>query len=273
MLRLITAAFIAAGLFPAAHGKNDLLIYHAASFSHYFPQKSVDVVKSAYKKSSLSFLVLHDDENTGVEAAHDFCAINGGSITELKYGNERNISFGSKNVRFSFDPNQIFNNAGVLKTLKKYSISRPSVATVNKIRSLAFSLLNAYNPDSLGYIITLHNNTDGRFSIASYAQDKLLKGIADSIYINPEMDQDDFVLVTEPAFFNYLKSKSVSSILQSESARDGSLSVYAQMNKIPYINIEVQDGHREEHLRLIQVVDNMLKDIGGQQQQLYAGEP
>jgi len=271
VLRLITAVFIAAGLFPAAHSKNNPLTYQAASFSYYFPQKNVEVVKSAYEEPGLSFLVLHDDENTGVEAAHDFCKAGGGSIVELQYGEERNITFGYRKTKFSFDPNQMFNNAGTYKTLRKYSVNRPVAETISLVRALAFEVLNTYNPDSLGYFITLHNNTEGRFSIASYQHDPLLKGVADSVYINQEMDEDDLILVTEPVFFSYLKARSINTVLQSENAKDGSLSVYAQTNRIPYVNIEVQDGHLQEHLRLIQVVDTMFKDIG--HRQLYAGRP
>jgi hypothetical protein len=262
VLRLITIVFGAAGLFSAVHGKNDSVIYRAASFFCDFPHKRVEVMKSVYEKPGLNFLVLHDDENTGLEAAHDFCSVHGGSITELRYGDERNVAFGTEKVRFSFDPNQIFNNAGALKTLRKYSISKPPPSAVEKIRTLAISIINKYNPDSMGYIITLHNNTEGKFNINSYIQDKLLISAADSVYVNSEMDLDDFILVTEPVFFSYLKSKAINTVLQSKKAADGSLSVYAQANKIPYLNIEVQDGHKDEHLHLIQIVDRMFREIG-----------
>lgn len=262
MLRLVTAIVITAGLFHPATQRKKIC---------YFPNKNVEVVKSSYEQPGLSFLVLHDDENTGAETAHAFCDTAGGSIVELQYGNERNITFGYKRTKFSFDPNQMFNNAGAYRTLRKYSVNKPGGEVISMVRALALEVLNAYKPDSLGYIVTLHNNTDERFSIASYQNDPLLKGVADSVFINQETDEDDFILVTEPAFFNYLKARSVNTVLQSEHAKDGSLSVYAQTNKIPYVNIEVQDGHYQEHLRLIQVVNTMFNEIG--HGQLYAGRP
>ena len=244
-----------------ASGRQDTLTFKSNAVIHRFPQKSVYITKSVYDASGLNFLVLHDDENTGVLAAHDFCRLNGGSITELEYGNERNISFSNRQSQFSFDPNQIFNNAGAAKTLKKYSHSKAGTMTVIQVRQLAINVLDIYNPDSLGYIVTLHNNTDGNFSINSYAAGQYLYGTADSVYVNPEMDADDLVFVTEPSFYGYLKQQQINAVLQSPQAIDGSLSVYAQLNQIPYVNIEVQDGHHQEHLRLILAVHAMLKDI------------
>ena len=253
----------------AAFCRQDTVACKMTSATYRFPRKEVSIVKSAYEQPNLSFLVLHDDENTGTEAAHSFCSIHGGNIVELQYGNERNITFGSRGSLFSFDPNQIFSNAGALGTLKKYSPSRPGQLTVEKLRGLAFAVLKRYNADSLGYIITLHNNTEGRYNILSYCYDPQFKAVADSVYVNPEMDEDDFTFVTDISFYNYLKKNMVSVVMQSKAARDGSLSVYAQANGIPYINIEVQDGHPEEHLRLIEVVARMMDELKGHDE-LYA---
>ncbi len=255
--------FMAAGFFPlAVTARQDTLsAYSAASRFWCLPGKCISIVKSSYEKPNLSFLVLHDDENTGLEAAHDFCSKNGGAIVELQYGSERNISFGNGRIKFAFDPNQIFNNAGVQKTLKKYSHQLPRPEAIKQVRGLALAVLENYQADSLGYFVTLHNNSEGRFNILSYLRDPKFDGVADSVFINSAMDADDFVLVTEPGFFSYLKRSAVNVVLQSPAATDGSLSVYAQRNGIPYVNIEVQDGHYDEHFRLIGLVADMLSEL------------
>lgn len=245
------------------HSQQDSVPEFLESVSFVFPNKTVDILKSNYKKANLNFLILHDNENTGVRAAHAFCKINGGSLTELQYGNTRNITFGSRRSLLSFDPNQIFNDVGAYLSLKRHSKGREDSLAVQKARDLARLALKVYNPDTSGYIITLHNNSDGKFSIESYLEGNYLHGTADSVYINPAMDPDDLVLVTDPAFFNFLKQQNVNVVLQSPTGpADGSLSVYAQVNKIPYFNIEVQHGHLAENIRLIYVVESMFKTMG-----------
>ena len=262
MLRLLMPLLALACFSPfICSGQSDSTVVATEHVYFELPDKRIGILKSIYEKQNLSFLVLHDDENTGLNAARTFCRSNGGTLTELQYGNVRNISFGGQSPRFSFDPNQIFNNKGLQKSLKTYSIGKTNEATVKMARGLALSLLEIYKPDSLGYIITLHNNTDGNFGVQSYQSGGYLFGVADSVYVNPEMDTDDLIFVTEPIFFNYLKQQNVNAVLQSKSAVDGSLSVYAQMNRIPYVNIEVEHGHDEEHLRLIYVVEQMFKEV------------
>jgi hypothetical protein len=247
--------------FVAIANKSNFLADTIIITSHQLFNNKIDIKKSIYHRSSLNFLVLHDDENTGVEAALQYCENNGGSITELVYGNKRFITFGEKS-KYSFDPNQIFNKDGIARTLKKYSRTPYATSHVEDISKLSENILERYKPDSLGYIITLHNNTENNFDINSYQPNGYLFGTADSIYVNEQMDADDFIFVTEPEFFSYLKEQQINVVYQSPNGPiDGSLSVYAQQNKIPYINIEVQHGHVDENLRLIYVVDNMFKQL------------
>jgi hypothetical protein len=70
------------------------------------------------------------------------------------------------------------------------------------------------------------------------------------------------LLVTELAVFNLLKKENVNVVLQSKDAvDDGSLSIYAMQNSIPYINAEVQHGHIDEHLRLIKIGARVLAQV------------
>jgi hypothetical protein len=211
----------------------------------------------------INFLVLHDDENTGVQAAYEFMQVNGGRIVELEYGNVRYIEFKTKLPKvFKFDPNRIYSNVAIYESL----MMRGGVSSreaIDSITKFADTLIKVYagnkRPD---YILTLHNNTDKNFSIASYTPGQYLEGVASEIYINLGMDPDDLILVTDKQYFDYLRERNINVVLQSEATKnDGSLSLYAAIAKIPYINIEIEHGHVEEHLRLIKVVNDMLKEV------------
>lgn len=225
--------------------------------------KKVNIVNYHRGSPHIKFLVIHDNEDTGVKAALNFIRGNGGSLIDLQYGAERNIVFSDTVNTYQFDPNTMFTGAGAYRGLDKYTYRLLSPNAPPSIIKLGQAVLACYNPDSLGYIVTLHNNSDGAFSIQSYREQNYLKTTASQLYINDQMDPDDLAFVTDSWFFNYLKQQNINVILQSkEAADDGSLSVYAEKRNIPYVNIEVQHGHIDEHYRLIEVVNQMLKEYG-----------
>lgn len=224
--------------------------------------KKVKVIQYSRGVPHIKFLVIHDNEDTGVKAALQFIRANGGSLIDLQYGQVRNLAFSDTVNIFQFDTNTMFTGAGAYKGLGKYSYRLLPPNAAERVLKLGEQVLTCYNADSLGYIITLHNNTDGAFSIHSYREKSYLVNTANQLHINEFMDPDDLAFVTDPWFFNYLKQRNINVVLQSKEATDdGSLSVYAMMKKIPYVNIEVQHGHIQEHLRLIEIVSQMMKDF------------
>ncbi|MNY25704.1 hypothetical protein D3C86_1595040 [compost metagenome] len=75
------------------------------------------------------------------------------------------------------------------------------------------------------------------------------------------MDPDDLILVTEKVLFSKLKKENVNVVLQHQEAEDdGSLSIYAMKNNIPYLNVEVQHGHLEDNLMLIEAGVRALRE-------------
>jgi hypothetical protein len=224
--------------------------------------KSVQVIRHQYGDPHIRFLVLHDTENTGLSAAFQFLGVLGGSIVELKYGNVRNIDFTDSLEQFSFDPNNMFTDEGAYLGLAKYSVSQIRTDMSDKVRKLGAEVLKFGGVDTMGVIVTLHNNYNGGFSIHSYTQGNYLEGSAEDVYINSKMDPDDLVFVTDRRFFNYLMQLGINVVLQANQAPDdGSLSIYAMQNSVPYVNIEVQHGHLAENYRIIVAVNNMLKDF------------
>lgn len=219
---------------------------------------NINLIKYAYGKPQINFLAIHDDEDTGVKAAFEYIRFSGGSIIDCQYGGTRNYKFSYQGTNFQTDPNSIYSYEGVVLGLEKYK-NIDSDDVIKHLQETSKTILDFYNAKKHGYIFTLHNNGDGGFGINSYLKGYELEKTADSVHVNFEMDPDDLILVTEVALFNNFKKQNVNVILQSDQGpEDGSLSVYAMANKIPYINVEVQHGHQQQHLQLIEIAIKVL---------------
>jgi hypothetical protein len=220
----------------------------------------VKLVKYSYRDPTINFLVIHDDEDTGVKAAFEYIRFSGGSIVDCQYGGVRNYKFNYNDVLYQLDPNSIYTPAGIPVGLEKYGSSDPEV--IKQLAQAGKTILNVYSARMPDYIFTLHNNGDGNFGISSYLPGYELENAADSVHINFQTDPDDMILVTDLSMYNELKRQDVNVVLQSKDAPDdGSLSIYAMKNNIPYVNVEVQHGHQDEHLRLIEIAIKALRDV------------
>ena len=222
---------------------------------------NINLVKYQYKPNGVKFLVVHDNEDTGVKAGFEYIRWSGGTLIDSQYGGVRDYTFTFMDDPYRIDPNAIYTEIGVNTRLKEDQNSSNEVE--KSILDAGKKILDFYDPKSTGYILTLHNNGDGGFGISSYLPGYDLASTADSVFINFEMDGDDLIFVTEPRLFSSFKKANVNVILQSKFAEnDGSLSVYAMQNNIPYINVEVQHGHFDENLRLIELSVAILKEFG-----------
>jgi hypothetical protein len=224
--------------------------------------RPVQLVTHQYGEQHIRFLALHDSENTGLQAAFKFIGIYGGSVVELRNRHFRNINFLDSLKEFSFDPNRMFTYEGTYLGLARYSQPQIHEGLTEKVRRVGDELLKYIKADSPGVIISLHNNYNEGFGIYSYKEGNYLEKTAEDLFINPDMDPDDLVYVTDRRFFDYLKQKKINVILQSQQAPDdGSLSIFAMQSQKPYVNIEVQHGHFEENYRLILIISDMLKEM------------
>jgi hypothetical protein len=230
---------------------------------------ALNLVRYSYGKPTISLLAIHDDEDTGIKAAFEYIRFSGGSVIDSQYGGVRNFKFLNEGEEFQTDPNSIYTKKGIPLGIAKFGPVDDDV--VNHLERTGKKIVKTYDPEKLGYVFTLHNNGDGEFGIASYLKGYELETAADSVYINFQMDADDLIFTTEPALFNKLKLANVNVALQSKSAPDdGSLSIYAMHKKIPYINVEVQHGHVEENLRLIEIAVKALHEVYPQLKQKAA---
>jgi hypothetical protein len=205
--------------------------------SHLIGQTRVSVSAVCYNpcRDRVVFINLHENENTSVKAAEDYLYENGGRLVRLKTSGVRNVSFQANNKIFAFDPNRIYTVAGRQATLTALSGTIDSIAE-KAVSDFSEIILNSYINNS-PLVIALHNNTDQNLSVLSYQNDQAKIENAGLTHVNPAMDPDDFILTSDTTIFNYLKEKNINAVWENVNVikDDGSLSVYAALNNIPYI--------------------------------------
>ena len=208
------------------------------------------------KGAGLTFVNLHDDENTSVKAALVVIDSIGGRLIELRHSGERNIRFEMSSSTYEFDPNRMFTDKGTKKSMKKFGPF--SKKAHSNIRALAQHLIDSLD---LRMIVTLHNSSDENYSSLSYLDE--YKNDAAEVFINPERDPDDFFFVTTEVLFDKFKNLGYNTVLQNNATMtdDGSLSVLAGRQGIPYINVEAQHGHFDEQVEMLFTLVSVLGEL------------
>ncbi|HEX8384988.1 MAG TPA: hypothetical protein VF576_02335, partial [Rubricoccaceae bacterium] len=209
----------------------------------------VRVTERPCVRACWSALVVHDDEDTAVEAALAVVRRDGGRLVELRHAGTRNLTFQLGGEAFTVDPNRIFTDAGRARTLAALSRDTPAARAAGA--AFADALLAVYGEPSV--VVALHNNTEANYSAASYGPGGADAGEAADVALVPEADPDDFVFVTTRPLFDAVAASGANAVLQDNAAAtdDGSLSVWAAQNGRPYVNVEAQHGHLAEQVRLV----------------------
>lgn len=218
-------------------------------------------IRTHERGKGLTFFSMHDDENASVEAGIAIVRKHGGRLIEVVHRGRRNIVFRLGGIRYEFDPNRIFTDAGIEATLRNGH--RPySEAAHMQIRLFADALLRHLKLDALEKktLVALHNNSDGGYSFTSYLGQ--MRWEAKDLHRNPSMDPDDFFFVTRTATFRELKEKDMNVVLQDGQTMtdDGSLSVFCeklfreQRRDIFYVNVEAEDGATGRQIRMLELL-------------------
>lgn len=223
--------------------------------------RPVDVVVHQAEAAGLTFINVHDNEDTSVEAAREVLRQAGGRIVELQHTSERNITFGlpGEDSLYVFDPNRMFTDAGIRKTLE--DLSRYTVPAHEAVRAFADSVLALYDLSRLGVVITLHNNTNDNYTALSYAPGGDYEDDARDTFVEGNSDPDDFFFVTDEALYEQLRAADFNAVLQDneQATDDGSLSVYCGRRGIPYVNAEAQHGHVDQQVRMLTYLTELLQ--------------
>lgn len=202
--------------------------------------------------ASFLFVNVHEDEQTSIDALRNFALENPINYIYLHHEQTRRIFFNLNDSTYNFDPNRMFTTIGRKKTLEDGGLwsQKADIA----VEMFSEQILNPLRQAKI--IVALHNNTADRYSIQSYMPDSSEAQNTAALYINPDMDPDDFIYTTDSAFFDFFKAKKINVILQDNSnfVDDGSLSVYSGIHALRYVNIETEHGHLQEQVRLLQML-------------------
>lgn len=203
-----------------------------------------EIVQIQYLKGKgKTFVHLHQNETTALQAAKAVIKKQGGSLITLVHSGGRNIVFHLHHQRYEFDPNRIFTEQGIKTTLKQYSHYSPAAyRQVNKLaRAIKHILPN-------GKIIAVHNNSN--YSLKDYMPGHGLAKNAQALHMNPKNSYRNFYLVTKSYEYKRLKVSGYNGILQKPSAKDdGSLSVL--LSKSNYINVEAGYDQLIEQIKML----------------------
>ena len=102
-------------------------------------------------------------------------------------------------------------------------------------------------------LVSVHNNTNGAYSLLSYAKGGSLQKDAEMLHQNKQQDADDFFITTDAAIFNYLKEANYNVVLQhnTHATDDGSLSIFYGRKNKSYVNVEAEHGHLAEQKKML----------------------
>jgi hypothetical protein len=176
------------------------------------------------------FVHLHQNETTALKAARRVVSKHGGTVITLQHQGGRNIVFHLQNKRYEFDPNRIFTDKGIKKTLSQYShYSTKAHLEVNKLATAIKKILPQ------GRVIAVHNNRN--YSLKNYLPGHELNSDAKAVNYPDKTHYRNFYLVTKEKDFQHIKKRGFNGVLQMKNASDdGSLSIY--LANSDYINVE-----------------------------------
>lgn len=191
-----------------------------------------------------TFVHLHQNEHTALKAARAVIKKEGGSLLTLMHSGQRNIVFHLKNKRYEFDPNRIFTDQGIKKTLMQFGPYSP--AAHKEVKKLALKIQTLL-PD--GKVVAVHNNAT--YSLKDYLPGHVLANDAKALHFSPNNYFRNFYLVTKIKDYYRLKSKGFNGILQKKGAiDDGSLSILLANKQ--YVNVEAGYDQLSEQIKMLQ---------------------
>jgi len=190
-----------------------------------------------------AYVHVHQNETTALKAAKVAIAKQGGSLLTLVHSGDRNIVFHLHNQRYEFDPNRIYSDKGIKKTLAQFSRYTPEAhREVKKLASKIKDLI----PE--GKVIAVHNNST--YSLKDYLPGHKLARDAQAMHMSPNNYYRNFYLVTQFKDYLRLKMNGFNGILQRKTATDdGSMSIF--LAKSQYINVEAGYNQLAEQVRML----------------------
>lgn len=211
-----------------------------------FPVKlgnSLVIIQQQQHGFGKAFVHLHQNETTALKAAQAIIRTEGGSLLTLVHSGQRNIVFYLNHKRYEFDPNRIFTDHGIKKTMLQFGEYTPEAHA--KVTVLADTIKRLIPK---GKVIAVHNNES--YSLNDYKAGHSLAGEAQLLNINHQNFFRNFYLVTQKNDYSRLKKMRFNSVLQTHNATDdGSLSIF--LADASYVNVEAGYDQLEAQIKMI----------------------
>ena len=207
--------------------------------------------------SGFVFINLHENENTSVKSARKYLKRHPGKMFILNHSGARRVNFVLNGSAYHFDPNRMFTEEGIRRTLKGSGPNRNQAEfAIAEFGRYVYQQLKIHE---LKKIVALHNNGPDEFSLLSYLPDGEYSQDASAVFQNQSMDHDDFFFTTDTLIFEELKARNWNVALQDnrQASDDGSLSVHLRANNISYVNVEAEQGHRKTQYKMYLVLDSV----------------
>ena len=235
------------------------------SFQYRIGENEFTIVEDCYKgcSSKMLFINVHDNEQTSRKAVDSFLQLHGGRLIHIANDSSRNISFLQNKHCFAFDPNRIYSREGRLASLTLLS-DNTTPKNINKaektVAIFAKKILQKYI-EKRPMVVALHNNSDSNFSVKTYTYSQENIPCSGMAFVNPIMDEDDFILTSDKQIFAAVKAKNINVVWENVKMikDDGSMSVYASKHRIPYINIEAEHGHFVQQLQMLLALEDIFR--------------
>jgi hypothetical protein len=239
-----------------------------------FKLGETDVRVNVYERAgaALTLFSPHHNEQGAVKAGREAVAARGGRFVEVEAFDEagapaRRLRFRVGGKSHSVDPNRVFTANG-RRCLNLPPDAEAAVkAFAENLLGLLFAPGGARLREGETLFAAVHNNADVEKNPAAERDGDLtavafvrplrsratfrgaFEESAAGVYLsNTEDDEDNFVIVTEPRLLTPFAARGFNVIVQKPAAQlrtpgcamdDGSLSVHAAFNNIPYVNLEV----------------------------------
>lgn len=216
-----------------------------------------------YERSGagITLLNLHDNENTAVEAGLAFIEKYGGRLIELRHGRGREIVVRVDGVLHRFDPNRMFSDFGLKKSLEYFQISSDEVFSISA--TFRDSLINLFAIHEETVVIAIHNNTSDKMTINDFRAGEWYGNDTREVFINPHHDSDNFFVVTQQDLYTALAERGYNVALRAENPPDrGMLMDYCVRFGVLNITVETEHGKRVEQEKMLEVLWEILKENG-----------
>ena len=203
----------------------------------------------------ITYIHLHQDEVASYKAAKTALTKTGGSLIAVKHHGNRLLDFKLAGKTYLFDPNRIFSDTGIKKSLRKYGPY--SEAAFKAVKNYRETILNLIKNEKM--IVAMHNNYNKNFSLRNYQKNGDSANTVKDIHVNKKLGDGNFYYVTENKIFQALKNKNQNVVLQNNAklTDNGFLAEYAAQHKIAYVNIEAQRKYYTQQLGMIEILNGM----------------